>query len=308
MSSPSFRSDGICSDFIAGQILHPSETGARQKVKTKTPKNPYVLVQAEFELRRSMRQARLLAPITRRLFSDAGLSRDMRVLDVGCGSGDVSMLAADIIGPGGVVVGIDLSKAAIDRARERAQATGYVNIEFYQCNAEPFNAHYLFDFAVSRNILVYQPDPAAFIRAIAAKVRPGGVIAFHELGLHDKRSLTEPPNPLFSQVYDWIITALQSLTRNPDAGARIVEHFHNAGVVRAPTVFCEVPSDSGPQSAICGWYVQTLRCLMPQLEKIGAATAKDIDIETLEDRLSSTAVELRSLFMGPLQYCAWARL
>jgi cyclopropane fatty-acyl-phospholipid synthase-like methyltransferase len=40
----------------------------------------------------------VLAPITSRLLRDAGLSRDMRVLDVGCGTGDVSMLAADMVG------------------------------------------------------------------------------------------------------------------------------------------------------------------------------------------------------------------
>jgi NAD(P)-dependent dehydrogenase (short-subunit alcohol dehydrogenase family) len=49
---------------------------------------PYVFGHSDSELHRLMRQAAVLAPITRRLLSDAGLPRDMRVLDVGCGTGE----------------------------------------------------------------------------------------------------------------------------------------------------------------------------------------------------------------------------
>jgi ubiquinone/menaquinone biosynthesis C-methylase UbiE len=199
-----------------------------------TSKVPYILGHSESELRRLMRQSAMLSPITRRLLGDAGLSRDMRVLDVGCGTGDVSMLAADIVGSGGVVVGIDRSKEAIALARERAQAAGYDNIEFHESTAEAFNARDPFDFAVGRYVVVHQPDPAAFIRTVATHVRPGGVVAFHEVAAHDIHSLTEPPNPLFSQVFAWVNTAFQSVLPHPDAGPRIVEHFHNAGVMRVP--------------------------------------------------------------------------
>jgi precorrin-6B methylase 2 len=65
---------------------------------------PYIFGHSESEVHRLMRQAPVLTPITRRLCSDAGLARDMRVLDVGCGSGDVSMLAADMVGSGCAVV------------------------------------------------------------------------------------------------------------------------------------------------------------------------------------------------------------
>ncbi len=255
-----------------------------------------------------MRQGAVLAPITRRLFSDAGLSRDMRVLDVGCGTGDVSMLVANMVGSGGTVVAVDRSKDAIVLARDRARAAGYDNIEFYESDVEAFNMRDTFDFAVGRYVLIHQPDPAAFIRAVAAHVRPGGVVAFHEVAMHDKRNLTMPPNPLLSQAFDWIIAAFQSVMLHPDAGARIVEHFHKAGVKRTPTLFCEVPVGGGPQSPLYGWCAHTVRTLMPQIEKIGLATAEEIDIETLEDRLRSAAVDSQGQFMGPLQYCAWARL
>jgi ubiquinone/menaquinone biosynthesis C-methylase UbiE len=269
---------------------------------------PYILGHSESELHRLMRQAAVLAPITRRLFSDAGLARDMRVLDVGCGTGDVSMLAAEMVGSGGAVVAIDRSKDALAIARERAQAAGHDNIEFREGSAEAFNTRVPFDFAVGRYVLVHQSDPASFIRAIAKNVRPGGVVAFHELGLYDKGNLTAPPIALWSKIFDWIYTAFQSVQPHPDAGARMAEHFHAAGLKRTPTLFCEIPIGVGAQSPVCGWVVHTLRSLIPQLEKISVATAQEIDIDTLEVRLRAAAISSHTQLITVTQFCGWARL
>jgi ubiquinone/menaquinone biosynthesis C-methylase UbiE len=178
----------------------------------------YILGHSESELQRLMRQAAVLAPTTRRLLNDAGLSRDMRVLDVGCGTGDVSMLAADMVGPGGAVLAIDGSREALAIARERAHAAGHHNIEFLEGKAEAFNTRDPFDFAVGRYVLVHQYDPASFIGAVAKNVRPGGVVAFHEVGVYDISNPTTPPIPLWSKVYAWIVAAFQSVMPHPDVG------------------------------------------------------------------------------------------
>jgi ubiquinone/menaquinone biosynthesis C-methylase UbiE len=268
----------------------------------------YILGHSESELQRLMRQAAVLAPTTRRLLSDAGLSRDMRVLDVGCGTGDVSMLAADMVGPGGAVMAIDHSREALAIARERAQSAGHHNIEFLEGKAEAFNTRDRFDFAIGRYVLVHQSDPAAFIGAVAKNVRPGGVVAFHEVGVYDTRNPTTPPIPLWSKVYAWIIAAFQSVMPHPDVGARMVEHFHEAGLKRTPTLCCEILTGGGLQSPLYGWIVHTLRSLIPQLEKIGAATAEEIDIDTLETRLRATITDSHAQLMSFTQFCGWARL
>ena len=55
------------------------------------------------EHQRLIRQARLLAPFTERFFRDAGVTAGMRVLDIGCGIGDVSMIVAELVGTSGSV-------------------------------------------------------------------------------------------------------------------------------------------------------------------------------------------------------------
>jgi hypothetical protein len=104
------------------------------------------------------------------------------------------------------------------------------------------------------------------------------------------------------------MTAFQSHLPHPDAGARMTEHFHNAGLMRTPILSCEVPIGNGPHAPHYGWIVHTLRSLMPQLEKIGAATAAEIDIDTLEERLRRSFVETHGQMIGPLQLCGWVRV
>jgi len=213
-----------------------------------------------------------------------------------------------MIGPGGSVVAVDRNRDVLAIARERARAADYDNIKFLEGSAEALKTGDRFDFAIGRYVLVHQPDPAVLIRAVATHVRPGGVVAFHEVGLHDNRNLTVPPIPLWSKTYDWIMTAFQSVMLHPDAGARMVEHFHRAGLKRTPTLFCETPTGGGLESPLYGWAVHTLRNLIPQLEKIGVVTSGEIDIDTLEDRLRRSVVDSHGQLMSFTQFCGWARL
>src|SRR3954470_17343753 len=80
----------------------------------------YPLGHSKAEIDRLETQARLIDPVTRRFLKEAGIEPGMRVLDVGCGAGDTSFLAAEMVGESGEVVGIDRASAAIDVARSRA--------------------------------------------------------------------------------------------------------------------------------------------------------------------------------------------
>src|SRR5262245_12232563 len=89
----------------------------------------YVLGHSDFEIERLQIQAAALANITRRLISECNIHSGMRVLDIGCGAGDVAMLLAEAVGPSGFVVTIDREARAVETARSRAAAAGYRNIQ-----------------------------------------------------------------------------------------------------------------------------------------------------------------------------------
>ena len=114
----------------------------------------------------------LTADVLRR----SGIERGMRVLDLGCGSGDASLLIAKMVGPSGLVVGVDESAQAIDEAEKRATIAGRCYwTRFVRADPDTFVPHERFDAVVVRVILLRQDEPANFLR-LSACVRPDGVI------------------------------------------------------------------------------------------------------------------------------------
>jgi SAM-dependent methyltransferase len=265
----------------------------------------YVLGHSDFELRRLILQAAVLKPITERLMHEAGLVPGMRVLDLGCGSGDVAMLAAKLVGPDGEVVGIDRSADALHFATRRAQTAGYKNILLREASVENFRDPDKFDLVIGRYVLIHQADPATFIRAAAPHVRAGGALAFHEIALYGTNQ-TVARVPLWDKLWSWNIEAFTATLAHPDAGGRMREHFHKAGL-EAPAMFCEMPVGGGPDTPIYAWLTHTLRSLLPVLEKIGAVTAAEVDIDTFEERLRAAMVAADAVAVSHLQFCGWLK-
>jgi SAM-dependent methyltransferase len=111
-------------------------------------------------------------------FLDAGLiADDSDVLDIGCGTGkatrDVAALASR-----GSVLGVDLSAAMLQRAREESRAAGLTNVTYEQADAQvhPFAAG-AFDVAMSSFGAMFFSDPVAAFTNIGRGVRPGGTLA-----------------------------------------------------------------------------------------------------------------------------------
>jgi ubiquinone/menaquinone biosynthesis C-methylase UbiE len=106
----------------------------------------------------------------------AGIQRGMRVLDLECGAGDASLSIAKLIGPSGLVVGVDRSRQAIDVAERRATVAGYCYwTRFVAVDPDSFVPNERFDAVVARLPLLHQGERAAFSR-LSARVRPDGVI------------------------------------------------------------------------------------------------------------------------------------
>jgi trans-aconitate methyltransferase len=143
-------------------------------------RSEYVLGHTKAEQLRLIRQARVLAPFTERLFRDAGIASGMRVLDIGCGMGDVTMLAAGFVGPAGSVVSIDLDQVSIDTAQRRTSAAGLDNVTFHRADISTFADQKLFDAIVGRLVLEFLPDTTAIVGRLCGLLKPGGIIALQE--------------------------------------------------------------------------------------------------------------------------------
>src|SRR5581483_2854171 len=137
-----------------------------------SPKSAYVMGHDERERRRLTLQASILNPLTEHLFRRAGISSGMHVLDIGCGVGDVSLLAARLVGRHGSVTSVDIDPAALTTLAGRASAEGIDTIECIHADVHGWTPRRRFDAVVGRHILIHSKDPLAVLRDCAALLHP----------------------------------------------------------------------------------------------------------------------------------------
>ncbi|OLZ65587.1 SAM-dependent methyltransferase [Streptomyces sp. IMTB 2501] len=112
------------------------------------------------------------------LLDAAAITRHHRTLDLGCGSGQTTRLAA-LRAPQGRALGLDLSGPMLAEAQACAEREGIANVSFTQGDAQayPFEAG-AFDAAISRYGVMFFADPVAAFGNVAQALRPGGRLAF----------------------------------------------------------------------------------------------------------------------------------
>ena len=270
------------------------------------PDRSYALGHSNREIQRLQRQAEMLRPITERLLVSAGVESGMRVLDIGCGPGDVSMLIADLVGPTGHVIGIDPSAEAIDTARLRCVELGRSNVEFSVDRVDTYDASTTFDAAVCRYVLIHQVDPSEFLRATRRLVRPGGVIALHEMDI--TRGIQSYPRvPRLHEVYDAVTNTLLRAGTAFDVGGRLVRVFADAGLP-PPQLFSQTLVEGGEDTVLLPWMTELAREVCPQLFADGTEAEIQAQIDTLADLMRSAAREMNSQIEFVPQTCAWTRV
>ena len=108
-------------------------------------------------------------------FSLGRLAAGEHVVDVGCGAGIDSMIAAGMVGPSGAVVGVDMTPAMLEKARAGAEAAGFTNTRFHQGLAErlPVEDGWA-DVIISNGVLNLFPDKFGALQEMARALKPGG--------------------------------------------------------------------------------------------------------------------------------------
>jgi ubiquinone/menaquinone biosynthesis C-methylase UbiE len=265
----------------------------------------YAMGSTDHERQRLMKQGAILREFLARAFRAAGLAPGMRVLDLGCGVGDVAMLAADLVGPAGSVVGIDRDATSVALANKRVAEAGYKNIHFQVAEFHEFTDAAPFDALVGRFILMYLPDPAAILRHLSRQLRPGAAIAFMEPDFTVQSSVF-PDLPQFKNGGYWISEVLRRSGARIDMGMRLYATYRDAGFVNTVTDVSHL-SGCGISREMAGYFAETLRSVLPKIIEYGIATNEEIQIDTLADRIEVAGREADPQWVGARYISAWAR-
>ncbi len=267
----------------------------------------YTMGRTQGEEERLIQQSQLYDAVTRRFLKEAGLSSGMKVLDIGSGAGDVALTAAELVGPEGIVVGVDVNAAILETAQARAQEAGFANVEFIAGDARTLDLGNDFDALIGRLVLMYMADPTDALKQLATRLRPGGIAAFQEADFTPYRWLTHPDTPLANQLIEWALGVFERSGAHIGMGLDLYRAFVEAGLPE-PAMHFESPVGGPKMWAGYQFVVNSFRSMLPLIEEYGIATAEEVDVETLAERVRREVVAAKRPFALPPHVTAWAQL
>ena len=259
----------------------------------------YTMGRSEEETQRLIEQSQLYDDVTRRFFLRSGIAKGMKVLDVGSGAGDVSLTLAEFVGPEGTVVGVDINPDILKTAQARADAAGFTNIEFIAGDTRTLELPNDFDAVVGRLVLMYMSNPAEALRHLATHLRPGGIVAFQEADFTPYNAATHPDTPLANELIGWGRTVFERSGANLEMGMELYKAFVDAGLPE-PVLHFEAPMGGPEDWPGFEYLANSFRSLVPLMEAYGIATADEVDVDTLAERIQiEVATAKRPIMLPP---------
>ena len=258
----------------------------------------------DHERRRLALQASVLNPLTDSFLRRAGVAGGMRVLEVGCGIGEVSLITARLLGPHGRLHCIDTDARALEIAEGRIRSAGHDHVSFEQEDIVLHTPVRAYDAVIGRHVLIHVPDALDVLRKAVQMVHVGGLIAFQEYDL-SFYPRGYPEMPLMLSVQDLIVEYYRRAAKLPNIGSRLFWLMQEAGLP-SPECRMECLMDGGPNSTVYEWLTETLRSLLPQMEALGMTPGSMVS-ETLPQRLREEALETRGVVVISPMVGAFAR-
>lgn len=267
----------------------------------------YVCGHAPREFDRLALQSRLYEAVTRRLLVRAGVDAGQHVVDLGCGGGDVSRIAAEAVGPTGVVTGVDRAPDAVTTARVRTAHLPQVRIVGGELDRWRPDAPV--DAVIGRFVLMHQRDPIAVLARVRTWLRPGGVVAFVEsdTGGLQPGGHSRPHSPTYQRIVEVWQETLRAAGAHVDMGAGLVAAFTAAGL-DDPSVEIDTYTSGDPASPIFPFAIESLRALLPMAAAHGIAAPAEAELDAIDAALRREVAAADGVLSAPPAYAVWARV
>jgi ubiquinone/menaquinone biosynthesis C-methylase UbiE len=269
------------------------------------PERDYALGHDARELRRLAAQSDYWGEETLELLTRAGLARGMRVLDLGSGGGDVSFLAARMVGETGSVLGVDRAAPAVEAATRRAAEMHLTNVRFQTAELDELRPEGRFDAVIGRLVLLYVPDPARVLANATRSLAPGGIVAFLEMDMDSGH--TVPLVAAVQQLHDWMVEGFRRSGTKVDLGPQLWRVFRDAGLPHAQ-MFMRAKIEAAPALGGTRLLAETMRSLLPKMEATGVVKPGELEIDTLAERMQRALSDAGSTLIMPSLVGAWTRL
>lgn len=192
-------------------------------------RDEYFLGYRQAEQERLQRQAQELEQEARSLLDQIGLRAGARAVEIGCGPRGCLDLLSERVGATGEVVGVERSDEAVELARKFVAENNLANVRVLHTDARQTGLpRGELDLATARLVLVNIPHPEEVVAEMAALVRPGGVVALHEVDW--VANACDPPLPAWTRLNQLMIDFAAVNGNDLYIGRRLPRLLREAGL------------------------------------------------------------------------------
>jgi ubiquinone/menaquinone biosynthesis C-methylase UbiE len=260
--------------------------------------NAYIMGYDKAEHERLDRQAAGLEEATCDALKSAGVKAGWRCLDVACGTGSVTRLLGEIVGPSGKVHSVDLDEKYGEVAIGQMNAAGPSIYSFQKFDVTsgdlPDGAP--FDFVFTRLLLVHMTDPDTVLKRLWSWVKPGGALMVmdYDMGVMLLNSDLKGVN----DAVPILLNTFSALGKNPRIGSTLANMFLQTGIGDADgtKIYGKIAKPNGILAA-------ALRSMRPAIIKSGVANSEKMDAVLLS--LDQYRREGRTVRREPDMIATW---
>lgn len=187
-------------------------------------------------------QSQILLSLEQRIWISAGLTSDMQVLDLGCGTGKISRGLGRFV-TSGRVLGIDRSPTMISAAQASPELQEIPNVRFQVGDSEKLDLPSAsFNFVYARLLFQHLRDPQLTLAEIQRVLKPGGIVCL--VDVDDDWSMIYPPVESMQKFQEAFVRIQAEQGGDANVGRKLGTYLSIAGFIHIKTAIQMVTSDA----------------------------------------------------------------
>lgn len=256
----------------------------------------YVLGTHDAEIGRLNLQHGIWRELVHDCWTRAGISTGQRIIDIGCGPGFASADLANCVGSSGEVIGIERSERFIEYAKALCQSRGLKNVAFQHADVM------LDELAIQnadaiwcRWLAIFVSDPALLVHKMAAMVKPGGKLIFHEY-VHYETYQSIPHSAHLQQFVQHVMSSWREFGGEPNVARALPDHLAAAGCRLLDTR--PISFSAQPHQPVWQWPASFIDINLQRMLELGQVDA--IWAETLRADFAALQNNPNALLITPM--------